>query len=93
VLTKTCEKCDGDGAIQTVRDARLEDLNDAQVKTLLHADIYRETGGEEAQEQQQRAKRMQKSGSGGQPQARPTNQDGRSALSNRTPNATTPHVS
>jgi len=36
------------------------------VKTLLHADIYRETGGEEAQEKQREAERMQQQARSGQ---------------------------
>lgn len=83
VLTKTCERCDGAGEIVEQRDARLEELSDAQVKTLLHADIYRETGGEEARKQQQRAKRMQRQTDSG-PTPRPTNKAGRGAL-NRGP--------
>lgn len=85
MLDKTCERCDGNGTIVERRDARLEELSDAQVKTLLHADIYRESGGDEGRKQQQKAKRMQKQAqSGAQPSGTPTNVAGRSAL-NRTP--------
>jgi hypothetical protein len=85
VLTKLCERCDGDGIIEEKREATLDELSDAQVKTLLHADIYRESGGEEAKKQQRKARKMQSRGAGGpsqQPQPRPTNYAGRSALSN-----------
>lgn len=92
VLTKTCEKCDGSGDIENVRELRLEELSDAQVKALLHADVYRESGGEEAQKEAQRAKRMQRSQSSSRPNARPTNKAGRSALGSG-PSATTPHIS
>lgn len=81
VLTKTCERCDGDGEIHDVRELRLDELSDAQVKTLLHADIYRESGGEEAKKQQKKAQRMKRRGSGG-PTPSPTNKAGRSALRN-----------
>lgn len=88
MLTKMCERCDGDGEIHIVRDARIEELSDAQVKTLLHADMYRESGGEEAQEKQkQQSRKMKRRGAGGPRdrgdiQARPTNKTGQRALSN-----------
>lgn len=84
MLTKTCERCDGNGQIEIVRDARLGELSDAQVKALVHADMFRETGGEEAQKQHEKAQRMQSRGAGGPsntPTPRPTNKSGKQALS------------
>jgi len=63
VLSKTCENCHGDGEIRNVRDATIDDLTDAQTKLLLHADIYRESGGEEAK---QEAQQMQQQAHGAQ---------------------------
>lgn len=53
-LTKTCENCHGEGSVTTVRDARLNELSDAQIQSLTQADLYRETGGEEQQEKMER---------------------------------------
>jgi len=65
------------------------------VKTLLHADMYRESGGEEGRKEQQRAKRMQRHTGSGQnkPQPRPTNKTGRQALGNNAPGTSTSHFS
>lgn len=64
-MTKTCERCDGSGEIQETRPARMDELSDMQVKTLLYADLYRESGGEEAEERQKELRKMQQRGAGG----------------------------
>lgn len=81
-LTKTCENCNGVGTIREKREKYLDELTDAQAKTLLFADIYRESGDEETREEleQQKKRAQQQQGSGG-PSPRPTNVSARNGSS------------
>lgn len=59
--TQQCSDCGGDGTVTETRDKRLDELYNTQIGALFEADMFRETGGEEAQKQQ----RQMRSGPGG----------------------------
>lgn len=68
---KQCEHCHGSGRITETREARFDELSDRQIKLLTKAEIYRETGGEEAQQQAQRGSKQMTRGSAGTPHTGP----------------------
>lgn len=50
--TQQCPDCGGDGVVTMERERRLDELYNTQISLLFEADLFRETGGEEAQKQQ-----------------------------------------
>lgn len=62
-LTKTCELCHGSGEVEEVREARLDDLSDRQIKTLIHSDVFKETGGKDQSEIEQMTRQNHTTGS------------------------------